>query len=61
MFVQYKMRYLVVDKKRIQHSCEGGIEKFVPHDHRLSSLSKPRDANRLTSGQICLYHPHTYG
>ena len=27
-------------------SCEGGIDNFVPRDHRLSSLGKPREANR---------------
>ena len=31
---------------RINYSCEDGIEKSVPRDHRLSSLGKPRDANR---------------
>ena len=44
--LQYKMRYLVVSKKKIHNSCEGGIEKSVPSDHRLSSIGKPRDANR---------------
>ena len=39
--------YLVVHaRKRIHHSCEDEIEKSVPRDHRLSSLGKPRDANR---------------
>ena len=33
-------------RKRIHYSCEGGIEKFVTRDHRVSSLGKPRDANR---------------
>ena len=32
-------------EKSIHYSCEGVIEKSVPRDHRLSSLSKPRDAN----------------
>ena len=45
MCFQYKMRYLVVIKKRTIYSCEGGIEKSVPRDIRLSSLRKPRDAN----------------
>ena len=44
----------------IYYSCEGGIEKFVPHDHRLSSLGKPRDANRGSSGRIFLSHPHSH-
>ena len=33
-------------KKKIHYSCEVGIEKSVPGDHGLSSLGKPRDANR---------------
>ena len=33
-------------EKNIHYSCEDGIEKSVPRDHRLSSLGKPRDANR---------------
>ena len=44
MFFQYKM-YLVVSKKKINYSCEDGIEQFIPCDHPLSSLDKPRDAN----------------
>ena len=32
--------------------CEGGIEKSVPGDHRLSSLGKPRDAKSGSLGQI---------
>ena len=31
----------VLSKKKIYYSCEGRIEKFVPQDHRLSSLGKP--------------------
>ena len=30
MFFQYKMRYLVVSKKIIHYSCEGGIVKSDP-------------------------------
>ena len=45
-FFPKKMRYLVVSKKKKYYSCEGGIEKSVPRDHRLSSLGKPHDANR---------------
>ena len=48
----------MVSKKIIRYSCEGGIEKSVPRDHRLSSLGKPRDANRWSSGQI-FYHTFT--
>ena len=43
---QYQMRYLVVSKKKIHYSCEGGIEKSAPRDHRLPSLGKARDDNR---------------
>ena len=34
------------------HSCEGGIEKSVPSEHRLSSLDKPPDANWWSCGRI---------
>ena len=37
---------------------EGGIEKFAPHDHCLSSLGKPCDAKQYSSGLIFLSH-HT--
>ena len=36
------------------------IEKSVPRDHRLSSLGKPRDAKRRSSGGIFLSYPHTH-
>ena len=39
---------------------EGMIEKSDPWDHRLSSLGKPRDAQRSSSGQIFLSYPHTH-
>ena len=54
MFFQDRMRYLVVNKKRIHYSCEDGIGKSFPRDHRLSSLIKPLDANRWSSGRIFL-------
>ena len=44
----------------MHYSCEGRIEKSVPQDHHLSSLGKPRDAKRRSSGQIFLSYPHTY-
>ena len=44
MVFKYKMRYLVVSKKKIHYLFEGRIEKSVPHDHHLSSLNEPRDA-----------------
>ena len=34
------------------------IEKICPEDRRLSSLGKPRDAKRRSSGQI-FYPTHT--
>ena len=47
MFFQYKNAVLSgKQEKRIHFSCEDGKEKSVPRDHRLSSLEKPRDANR---------------
>ena len=30
----------------IYHDYEGGIKKFVPCDHRFSSLGMPHDAKR---------------
>ena len=45
-FFQSKIRFLVVSKKKNPLLCEGGIEESVPRDQRLSSLDKPRDANR---------------
>ena len=35
----------MVSKKKNPLYGEDGIEKSVPHDHRLSSLGKPHDAN----------------
>ena len=31
-------------RKRIHYSCEVRIEKYVPWDHHMSSLCKPRNA-----------------
>ena len=42
----------MVSKKKNQFEDE--IEKSVPRDNRLSSLSKPRDAKRWISGWIFL-------
>ena len=44
----------------IHYLCEGRIEKSVPRDHGLSSLGKPRDAKRRSSGQIFLSYSHTH-
>ena len=41
---QYKMRYI----------------QCATRDHRLSSLGKPRDANRWSPRQIFLSHPYTH-
>ena len=32
------------EQEKIHYSCEEGIEKSVPCDHRLSSVDKSRDA-----------------
>ena len=48
------------ERKRIHALCADGIEKFVPHDHRLSSLGKPRDANRWSWGRIFQSHSHIH-
>ena len=45
-------------RKRIHYLYEDGIEKAVPHDHRLSSLGKPCDAKQWSLGKIFLSHPH---
>ena len=50
----------MVSKKIFHYSCEGRIEKSVPRDHRLSSLGKPHDAKRRSSGWIVLSYPHTH-
>ena len=42
-------------EKGINYSCESRIEKSVPRDHLLSSLGKPRDAKRWSSGRIFFY------
>ena len=60
MFYPHKMWYLVVSKKKNPlYLCEDGIEKSIPRDHRLSSLGKPRDANRRSSQYIFLSYPYT--
>ena len=59
-FLNIKMRYLMVRKKIIHYLCQDGIEKSVPPDNQLSSLGKPRDANRWSSGRILLLHPQTH-
>ena len=48
------------EQEKKHYSCEGKIEKSVPLDHHLSSLGKPRDTKRRSSGQIFLSYPHTH-
>ena len=55
-----KMRYLMVSKEKNPLFFEGGIEKSVPHDHRMSSLGKPRDSNWGSPGRIFLSHPRNH-
>ena len=66
-FVSYSYRlglpcYLNENKLKMcgisNFSGAGRIEKSVPRDHRLSSLGKPRDAKRRSSGRESLYHLH---
>ena len=47
-------------RKRIHYWCEGRIEKSVSWYHRFSSLSKPPNVKRRSSGQIFLSYPHTH-
>ena len=60
VFFQYKWGIKWWARKRNHYSSEDEIEKSVPRDHRMSSLGKPRDANRWSSGRIFLSHPHTH-
>ena len=60
VFFQYKWGTCIKWWARIHYSCEDGIEKSVPRDHRLSLLGKLRDANRWSSGRIFLSQPHTH-
>ena len=50
--LKFKKKNKWLARKRIHYYCEGRIEKFVLRDHRLSSLGKPRDAKRWSSGRI---------
>ena len=50
-----------MSKKNNKLFYEGRIEKSVPRDHCLTSLGKPRDAKRRSSGRIFLPYPHTHG
>ena len=39
--------------------CEDSIEKSIPHDNRLSSLSKPHDAKLRSSGHFSIPSSHS--
>ena len=47
-------------RRIIHYSCEDRIEKSILWDHRLSSLSKPGDVKRWSSGWIFLSYHHTH-
>ena len=49
-------------KKKLHYTYEGKIEKSVPRDYSLSSVGKPRDAKRRSTGRIFLsyMYPHTH-
>ena len=50
-----------MNEKKIDNSCEDGIEKSVPRDQRSTSLGKPRDAKRtVILGTDFLSHLHTH-
>ena len=57
LFLNKKQRWA---RKILYYSCEGRREKSVPRDNRLSSLGKPSDAKRWSSGRIFLSYPHTH-
>ena len=59
-FINIKCSILWWARKRIHYSNEGRIEKSVPQDHPLSSLGKPRDGKRRSSGRIFLSHLDSY-
>ena len=49
-----------VEQEKIHFSSDDKIEKSVPQNHRLSSIGKPRDVKRRSSGRIFLSYPHTH-
>ena len=51
-FFKYKNAIFNCVQEKIHYLCEDGIENSVPRDHHLSSLSKPCDVKRWSSGQI---------
>ena len=59
MFFQYKMQYLVVNKKK-NPLFEWGWDRKIHPSRPLSSLSKPYDANRWSVRWIFLSYPHTH-
>ena len=58
--IRFASKPVLSKKKKNQLLCEVRIEKSVPRDHRLSTLGKPRDAKRRSSGRMFLFYPHTH-
>ena len=56
LFKKYKFGIEWLARKRIHYLYGDGIEKSAPQDHGLSSLGKPRDLKRWSSGRIFLSH-----
>ena len=50
----------MVSKNKNQLLVWGRDKKNDPRDHRFSSLGKPRDAKRWSSGRICLSYLYTH-
>ena len=40
-----RVKTSVIRSKRINHQCDGGIEKICPEGHRLASQGLPSDDN----------------
>ena len=45
-FFKYKNLVFSGEQEKIYYLCKNGIDKSVPHDHRLLSHNKARDAKR---------------
>ena len=50
----------MVSEKKKPLFVGGWDRKNHPRDPRLSSLGKPREIKRCSSGQVFLSYPHTY-
>ena len=59
-FLNMKMQYLMVNKKKNPLFVWVWDRKICPLRSLLSSLSKPLDAKQWSSGRIFLSHPHTH-